>query len=239
MLLSTVTCTALDQCHVAGTCNPATGVCSNPTKQDGQICDDGNVCTQGDHCVNGVCMGNNAGADSDGDGYCDVFESQQGCDPLDPREIPPQAVTYPGSGAGLGNALVTYGVPAASRILVASDPSCAPTGVCGPPPRGFVNGFCQKGRIADPCTADADCDLPAHTCRLVVNYAGVSDFVLDSAVLNRKDQPIASFTPAHPGCSRKVDVTLDTAQRTNRVRVKAEGTVNRVHKLDRDTFRYR
>jgi hypothetical protein len=25
-----VTCTALDQCHTAGTCNPTTGICSNP-----------------------------------------------------------------------------------------------------------------------------------------------------------------------------------------------------------------
>src|SRR2546427_275759 len=29
-----ITCTALDQCHVAGTCDPATGTCSNPTKAD-------------------------------------------------------------------------------------------------------------------------------------------------------------------------------------------------------------
>ncbi len=33
-----VVCTALDQCHTAGTCNPSTGVCSNPTKADGADC---------------------------------------------------------------------------------------------------------------------------------------------------------------------------------------------------------
>src|SRR5207247_710114 len=33
-----VTCTASDQCHVAGTCDTATGICSNPAKAAGTIC---------------------------------------------------------------------------------------------------------------------------------------------------------------------------------------------------------
>src|SRR5438093_6357020 len=43
---STVTCTALDQCHVAGTCDPMSGVCSNPNKANGTACDDNNACTR-------------------------------------------------------------------------------------------------------------------------------------------------------------------------------------------------
>src|SRR5262249_51540661 len=43
-----VVCTALDQCHVAGTCNPATGTCSNPNAADGTTCSDGNACTNPD-----------------------------------------------------------------------------------------------------------------------------------------------------------------------------------------------
>src|SRR5215813_3304634 len=34
-LCAGVTCTASDLCHDAGTCNPQTGICSNPTKADG------------------------------------------------------------------------------------------------------------------------------------------------------------------------------------------------------------
>ena len=52
-----VTCTAQDQCHNAGTCNPATGVCSNPAKPDGSPCNDGDACTQSDTCQGGVCVG--------------------------------------------------------------------------------------------------------------------------------------------------------------------------------------
>jgi hypothetical protein len=52
-----VTCSPLDQCHVAGTCNPATGFCSHPSAANGTACNDGNPCTVGDACVNGVCNG--------------------------------------------------------------------------------------------------------------------------------------------------------------------------------------
>src|SRR5207302_304879 len=54
-----VVCTASDQCHVAGTCNPSTGTCSNPAAANGTTCSDGNVCTQTDTCQNGICVGSN------------------------------------------------------------------------------------------------------------------------------------------------------------------------------------
>ncbi|HXQ24747.1 MAG TPA: hypothetical protein VN812_23925, partial [Candidatus Acidoferrales bacterium] len=59
-LCANVTCTALDQCHAAGTCDPATGQCSNPPAPSGSACDDGNACTQTDQCDgNGTCVGSN------------------------------------------------------------------------------------------------------------------------------------------------------------------------------------
>src|SRR5207249_1811157 len=54
-----VTCTASDQCHVAGTCNPATDTCSNPDAPNGTGCNDGNACTQTDTCQSGSCVGSN------------------------------------------------------------------------------------------------------------------------------------------------------------------------------------
>lgn len=50
-----VTCSARDQCHVAGTCDPLEG-CSNPDIADGTACDDANVCALGDICQSGVCV---------------------------------------------------------------------------------------------------------------------------------------------------------------------------------------
>ena len=52
-----VICTASDQCHDVGACNPANGTCSNPDAADGTACDDGSACTVGDDCGGGVCNG--------------------------------------------------------------------------------------------------------------------------------------------------------------------------------------
>ena len=52
-----VICTAFDQCHLAGECDPSSGVCSNPAKSEGTACDDGDACTQGDACSAGACGG--------------------------------------------------------------------------------------------------------------------------------------------------------------------------------------
>ena len=52
-----VQCTALDQCHTPGTCEPSTGQCSNPTVPDGTQCSDGDMCSAGDQCVGGICTG--------------------------------------------------------------------------------------------------------------------------------------------------------------------------------------
>jgi hypothetical protein len=54
-----VTCTALDQCHAAGTCNPSTGTCSNPTIANGTSCTGTDLCDQTYACETGVCTGSN------------------------------------------------------------------------------------------------------------------------------------------------------------------------------------
>jgi hypothetical protein len=53
-----VTCTAADQCHDVGVCNPASGTCSQPVKAVGTTCSDANGCTSGDVCnAAGACVG--------------------------------------------------------------------------------------------------------------------------------------------------------------------------------------
>ncbi|TNF34951.1 MAG: HYR domain-containing protein, partial [Deltaproteobacteria bacterium] len=52
-----VVCTASDQCHYPGVCDPATGACSDPALPDGMLCDDGDLCTAEDRCAEGVCAG--------------------------------------------------------------------------------------------------------------------------------------------------------------------------------------
>jgi MYXO-CTERM domain-containing protein len=52
-----VACPAIDACHVAGSCDPQTGLCSSPPGNNGSLCDDGNACTTADICQNGACVG--------------------------------------------------------------------------------------------------------------------------------------------------------------------------------------
>jgi hypothetical protein len=51
-----VECVAADQCRLGGTCNPATGTCSDPFEPDGTPCSDGNLCTSADQCMGGFCV---------------------------------------------------------------------------------------------------------------------------------------------------------------------------------------
>lgn len=51
-----VVCTPLDPCHLAGTCIPSTGQCTNPIAPNGTPCDDGLFCTPSSSCVNGDCV---------------------------------------------------------------------------------------------------------------------------------------------------------------------------------------
>jgi hypothetical protein len=71
-----VACSASDQCHETGVCDPVTGTCSSPSKVDGAPCDDGDLCTRRDACVAGACVGGDPVACSASDqchetGVCD------------------------------------------------------------------------------------------------------------------------------------------------------------------------
>ena len=213
------------------TCNPLGGCVNDPAGRDGFVCDDTNSCTNQDVCSNGVCRGQLAEADTDLDGFCDRVENDAGCNPNDAAEIPPQSNAFSGRpGRGLGEVLITYNAPNTFDMTRATEPSCGP-GVCGP------IGFCIGGKVADPCSTSADCDPAPNSCRIVVNAAEVADLTLLTGTLNR--QPVAGFSPLTPGCSRKVDLTLDPARRTNSVRLKATGTVTGLLRRDVDRFKYR
>jgi hypothetical protein len=195
------------------------------------LCSDGQECTVSDTCQGGVCTPG-AGGDADNDGDCDAEEATCGCNAADGAEIcalPNRLVGFAGSGGG--EVLLNWHTPTARRVTVATDPSCQQSGTCSA-------GRCSAGQINDVCATNSDCDLPANTCRMIVNYADVGDLSFVFAKVNRTDET-ALFTPATPGCSRKVDVPLDTTRASNRVRTKAEGTIDGRLRRDRDTIVYR
>jgi slime mold repeat-containing protein len=144
-----VVCAALDQCHVAGVCDPATGICSNPDEADGTTCDDGQFCTVNDTCTAGVCGGSSrdcsALGDQCNDGTCN--ETADRCEPTPKVD----------------------GTACSDGSLCTSNDTCQ-AGVCG-----GTSLVCDDG---DPCTTDS-CDptagctvqpvtgLGAATCLLI------------------------------------------------------------------------
>ena len=84
-----VVCTASDQCHTAGTCDPSSGTCSNPVAANGTACNAGEACTTGDTCVSGACQpGNPANPDDGNPCTLDTCDPTQGvvhhaCTPID------------------------------------------------------------------------------------------------------------------------------------------------------------
>ncbi len=144
-----VVCTASDQCHVAGSCNPTTGVCSNPVAPEGKACSDGNACTQTDTCINGACNGANpvtctaldqchvAGTCNSATGTCSNPNIADGttCNDSD-------ACTQTDScqsGACTGN----------NPIVCAASDQCHDVGACNP-----TTGVCSNPNSADGTACD-------------------------------------------------------------------------------------
>ncbi|MDI3290925.1 kelch repeat-containing protein [Polyangium sp. 15x6] len=116
-----VICQAASPCHVPGTCNPITGVCTNPAKPDGSACDDGNACTQTDACASGVCTG----------------MAPISCEPLDECHLPGSCA--PASGM-CSNPAKPDGTPCTGGMCVAGVCMNDPTGAGGAGGAGGTGG---------------------------------------------------------------------------------------------------
>lgn len=70
-------CVAPDDCHVAGACDPESGLCgAATTRDDDEPCDDGDDCTENDKCASGACFGSAKSCD-DGRG-CTLDACEEG-----------------------------------------------------------------------------------------------------------------------------------------------------------------
>ena len=140
-------CSASDACHVVGTCDPATGNCSNPAATDGTACDDANACTLTDACVSGACTGSSPVVCAASDACHDVGT----CDPAtglcsDPARPEGSAC----SDACTANGACQNAVCAGPDTVV-----CSPSDVC------HVAGTCNTttGICSNPARVDgAACD---------------------------------------------------------------------------------
>jgi hypothetical protein len=144
-----VTCTASDQCHDVGTCDPTSGVCSTPAKANGATCDDGNACTRADTCQSGACVGGNPVTCLALDQCHDVGK----CDPG--SGVCSNPTLADGTGCSDANACTrgdtcqggtcTPGAP----VVCTAQGQCLQPGVCDP-----VSGTCSTVAQPDGTTCD-------------------------------------------------------------------------------------
>ena len=145
----TVTCTAADQCHAAGTCDPTSGACSNPTRADSTACNDGNSCTQTDSCQSGICIGSNPVSCNAAD-QCHVAGA---CDPTSGVcSNPAKADT---SACNDGNLCTTAdarlaGTCVGQAVTCTALDGCHSAGTCQ-----AASGTCSNPALADDTTCNA------------------------------------------------------------------------------------
>ncbi len=205
-----ITCAALDQCHVAGSCDPSTGVCSNPAALDNTPCNDGNACHLDDTCQSGVCLPGSTIQCAASD-QCHV---QGTCDPATGTCSNPLA--FDGTACNDGNScdindtcLAGVCVSGGTVQCVAQD-QCHQPGVCDQ-----STGQCSNPVVADgtPCSDGNACHLD-DTCQSGVCTAGVTfscdtgqscSFTPQACVPQTCATLGLNCGPAGDGCSGQLD----------------------------------
>ena len=154
-------CSALDACHDAGVCNPETGVCTDPAKEDGFGCDDGDACTATDTCQAGVCVAGDATV-------CTALDACHGIGVCDPQSgICSDPPKEEGANCDNGDPCTTADTCQAG-VCVAGDPiactaqdACHVAGVCDP-----QTGTCTNPAAADDLACDdEDACTQTDTCQ--------------------------------------------------------------------------
>jgi cysteine-rich repeat protein len=145
-------CVPFSQCHDAGVCNPATGLCASPPKPDGSACNDGFACTDGDACDAGLCAGAQRACppeDCRFQGFCNPGTGQ--CEHVN---RPDGSFCSDGSACTIGDACLAGSCVAAPVVCPAPN-VCQEPGACNPATGGCAYPAKPAGT---PCDNGAFCD---------------------------------------------------------------------------------
>jgi hypothetical protein len=163
-----VVCRALDACHVAGTCQPTSGSCTNPTAPNGTACSDNNPCSTSDSCQNGTCAGVAV--------VCPAGEvcRQGACQQLAALTPNPEAFSYTEGAAAasaldLGNVINNDTDPNAGGAIGFSTFSSASFQT---PSSAFLQAFVGGLTVAVNTTTVTIADLGNHAATITINASG-------------------------------------------------------------------
>jgi len=177
-----VTCTAADQCHAVGTCNPSTGACSNPALPNGTTCNDGNACTQTDTCQSGTCTGTNPVTCSPEDA-CHIAGS---CNPSNGICSNPTSPDGTSCGSGL---VCESGVCQATQFVL--------TIAANPPAGGTVtptSGSLYNQGVSVPITATANTGYTFVSWSSSPDSVAKPDFATSGITMNASETVTAQFS---------------------------------------------
>lgn len=127
-----VVCVATDACHKAGVCEPATGLCTNPTQINGTPCDDGERCTASDACAGGVCGGTRAPDDETRGDFSNIVLASHGARAAGLTSSATEvylAVAFPLETVVEGPVTVDFGMTATQTPIILTLPETANHGL--------------------------------------------------------------------------------------------------------------
>ena len=153
-----ILCTPLDQCHVAGQCNPATGSCSDPAATSGTKCTDGDACSQTDSCQNGACVGANVVVCTALD-QCHTVGTCDGVSGACSNPAVQDGVTCSDGDACTQTDTCQSGTcTGANAVSCAASDGCHVAGVCSKADGSCSNPAATDGTVCtDPCAQSGTC----------------------------------------------------------------------------------
>ncbi len=157
----TAACTALDQCHDPGTCQPGTGTCSNPNAANGTMCNDNNACTQTDTCQAGACTGANPVTCTALDQCHDPGTCQPGTGTCSNPNKADGSFCNDGNACTQSDTCQAGACTGANPVTCSASDQCHDVGLCD-----SMTGLCSNPNKADGSSCnDGDLCTQSDTCQ--------------------------------------------------------------------------
>lgn len=180
---SETSCEALDNCHNAGVCNPQTGLCSNPAKENGSACGNGNACDGSEVCQEGQCQSGTPVATDDNNPCTVDYCGEDGLAHHDNVENGTSCNNDENACNGVNTCQSGECVQTTSPVTCEATDSCHTAGICDTQSGTCSNPAKENGSVCgdeNACNGSEVCDDGECTSGTAVNCDDENPCTLDS-----------------------------------------------------------